>query len=118
MNRLLFADHLKWLRDAKIFPDASVDLVCLNPPFNSNADYKVLFREASGEASQAQFHPESVDAPRQLNPFVKAQREAKPEKTGDDVKHRKLVTAPGDPRNYPDAKKLVTEDCRKPLAIT
>ncbi|MGI8965781.1 MAG: site-specific DNA-methyltransferase, partial [Limisphaerales bacterium] len=28
----------------------------LDPPFNSNADYNVLFREASGEASQAQFH--------------------------------------------------------------
>jgi 16S rRNA G966 N2-methylase RsmD len=38
----------KWLRDPKIFPDASVDLVYLDPPFNSNADYNVLFREASG----------------------------------------------------------------------
>jgi adenine specific DNA methylase Mod len=56
MNRLLFGDNLKWLRDLKIFPDASVDLVYLDPPFNSNADYNVLFREASGEASQAQFH--------------------------------------------------------------
>jgi hypothetical protein len=52
MNRLLFGDNLKWLRDAKIFPDASVDLVYLDPPFNSNADYNVLFRETSGEASQ------------------------------------------------------------------
>ncbi len=56
MNKLLFGDNLKWLRDAKIFPDASVDLVYLDPPFNSNADYNVLFREASGAASQAQFH--------------------------------------------------------------
>src|SRR6266478_8591606 len=56
MNRLLFGDNLKWLADRKIFPDASVDLVYLDPPFNSNADYNVLFREASGEASQAQFH--------------------------------------------------------------
>jgi adenine specific DNA methylase Mod len=56
MNRLLFGDNLKWLRDPKIFPDASVDLVYLDPPFNSNADYNVLFREASGEASQTQFH--------------------------------------------------------------
>jgi hypothetical protein len=50
MNRPLFGDNLKWLRDTKIFPDASVDLVYLDPPFNSNADYNVLFREASGEA--------------------------------------------------------------------
>jgi DNA modification methylase len=56
MNRLLFGDNLKWLRDTKVFPDASVDLVYLDPPFNSNADYNVLFKEASGGASQAQFH--------------------------------------------------------------
>jgi len=56
MNRLFFGDNLKWLRDTKLFPDASVDLVYLDPPFNSNADYNVLFRETSGEASQAQFH--------------------------------------------------------------
>ena len=56
MNRLFFGDNLGWLRDPKEFPDASVDLVYLDPPFNSNADYNVLFREASGAASQAQFH--------------------------------------------------------------
>lgn len=56
MNQLLFGDNLKWLQDRQLFPDASVDLVYLDPPFNSNADYNVLFREASGEASQAQFH--------------------------------------------------------------
>jgi len=50
MNRLLFGDNLKWLCDPKLFPDASEDLVYLAPPFNSNADYNVLFREASGEA--------------------------------------------------------------------
>jgi len=56
MNRLLFGDNLPWLRNREIFPNASVDLVYLDPPFNSNADYNVLFHEASGEASQAQFH--------------------------------------------------------------
>jgi site-specific DNA-methyltransferase (adenine-specific) len=56
MNRLLFGDNLNWLRNKELFPDTSVDLVYLDPPFNSNADYNVLFREASGEASQAQFH--------------------------------------------------------------
>jgi 16S rRNA G966 N2-methylase RsmD len=38
MNRLYFGDNLAWLRNAKEFPDASVDLVYLDPPFNSNAD--------------------------------------------------------------------------------
>jgi site-specific DNA-methyltransferase (adenine-specific) len=56
MNRLYFGDNLKWLSDRKEFPDASVDLVYLDPPFNSNADYNVLFREPTGQVSQAQFH--------------------------------------------------------------
>jgi adenine specific DNA methylase Mod len=56
MNRLYFGDNFKWLSDRKEFPDASVDLVYLDPPFNSNADYNVLFREPSGQVSQAQFH--------------------------------------------------------------
>src|SRR5438874_7181654 len=56
MNRLYFGDNLKWLSDRREFPDASVDLVYLDPPFNSNADYNVLFREPSGQVSQAQFH--------------------------------------------------------------
>ena len=56
MNRLYFGDNLEWLRDRREFPDASADLVYLDPPFNSNADYNVLFREPSGQVSQAQFH--------------------------------------------------------------
>jgi adenine specific DNA methylase Mod len=56
VNRLYFGDNLGWLRNTKEFPAASVDLVYLDPPFNSNADYNVLFRETSGEVSQAQFH--------------------------------------------------------------
>ena len=49
MNRPYFGDNLKWLADRREFPDASVDLVYLDPPFNSNADYNVLFREPSGQ---------------------------------------------------------------------
>ena len=56
MNRLYFGDNLERMRDRREFPDASVDLVYLDPPFNSNADYNVLFRETSGQVSQAQFH--------------------------------------------------------------
>jgi site-specific DNA-methyltransferase (adenine-specific) len=56
VNRLYFGDNLEWLRDSREFPDASIDLVYLDPPFNSNADYNVLFREPSGAVSQAQFH--------------------------------------------------------------
>src|SRR6266487_3911957 len=56
MNRLYLGDNPGWMRNTKEFPDESADLVYLDPPFNSNADCNVLFREASGEVSQAQFH--------------------------------------------------------------
>ena len=32
MNRLYFGGNLGWLRNTKEFPDASVDLVYLDPP--------------------------------------------------------------------------------------
>ena len=51
-NTLFYGDNLPVLRD--YIPDASVDLVYLDPPFNSNASYNVLFRERSGEESPAQ----------------------------------------------------------------
>ncbi|MYA50738.1 MAG: site-specific DNA-methyltransferase [Chloroflexi bacterium] len=51
-NKLYFGDNLDILRVE--VPDESVDLIYLDPPFNSNATYNVLFREASGEGSAAQ----------------------------------------------------------------
>ncbi len=51
-NTLFYGDNLPILR--KHFPDQSVDLIYLDPPFNSNRDYNVLFREASGEEAPAQ----------------------------------------------------------------
>ena len=53
MNRRYYGDHLEVLRDAAAFPDASVDLVYLDPPFNSNAGYNVLFKTASGAGADA-----------------------------------------------------------------
>ena len=51
-NHLYFGDNLGVLRES--IRDESVDLVYLDPPFNSNATYNVLFRAPSGEPSQAQ----------------------------------------------------------------
>src|SRR5438270_10682440 len=51
-NTLYYGDNLDILR--RYIDDESVDLVYLDPPFNSNADYNVLFREKSGAASYAQ----------------------------------------------------------------
>ncbi len=52
MNRLYFGDNLPILREE--IADESVDLIYLDPPFNSNATYNVLFRERSGDESAAQ----------------------------------------------------------------
>ena len=51
-NHLFFGDNLDILRQH--IADESVDLIYLDPPFNSNATYNVLFRERSGEESAAQ----------------------------------------------------------------
>ncbi len=53
-NILYYGDNLVWLRNHDYFPSESVDLIYLDPPFNSNADYNVIFNEPSGEESQAQ----------------------------------------------------------------
>jgi hypothetical protein len=52
MNRLYYGDNLLILRDH--IRDESVDLIYLDPPFNSNASYNVLFKAPTGEQSQAQ----------------------------------------------------------------
>ncbi|MCY3505758.1 MAG: DNA methyltransferase [Chloroflexi bacterium] len=51
-NALYFGDNLDILRE--YIPDETVDLIYLDPPFNSNATYNVLFREKTGEESAAQ----------------------------------------------------------------
>src|SRR4030067_1805907 len=51
-NTLYFGDNLDILR--KHIADESVDLIYLDPPFNSNATYNVLFEEKSGGKSAAQ----------------------------------------------------------------
>ena len=51
-NALYYGDNLPVLREH--FADESVDLIYLDPPFNSNATYNILFDEQSGERSAAQ----------------------------------------------------------------
>ena len=52
-NQLFFGDNLEILRSGRI-PVGSVDLIYLDPPFNSNATYNILFAEKGGEKSAAQ----------------------------------------------------------------
>ena len=51
-NQLYFGDNLDVLRNS--IPDESVDLIYLDPPFNSKANYNVLFKEVKGTPSAAQ----------------------------------------------------------------
>ena len=53
-NRLYYGDNLDILRNREYFPDECVDLIYLDPPFNSNRNYNVLFKSESGADSQAQ----------------------------------------------------------------
>ncbi|MBI2852243.1 MAG: restriction endonuclease [Chloroflexi bacterium] len=53
-NTLYYGDNLEILR--KYTPDGSVDLVYLDPPFNSKRDYNILFKENGGIESEAQVH--------------------------------------------------------------
>jgi site-specific DNA-methyltransferase (adenine-specific) len=52
VNALDYGDNLTVLREN--VERESVDLIYLDPPFNSRQDYNVLFRSTSGEESQAQ----------------------------------------------------------------
>jgi DNA modification methylase len=52
MNRLYFGDCLDVLRNE--IADESVDLVYLDPPFNSSRNYNLLFQNPTGHSSNAQ----------------------------------------------------------------
>jgi site-specific DNA-methyltransferase (adenine-specific) len=51
-NTLFFGDNLRVLREH--VPDASVDLIYLDPPFNSSRNYNLLYKDSDGQASDAQ----------------------------------------------------------------
>jgi site-specific DNA-methyltransferase (adenine-specific) len=51
-NTLFYGDNLAIMRE--YIPDESVDLVYLDPPFNSNRNYNVLFKDESGKEAEAQ----------------------------------------------------------------
>ena len=88
-NKLYFGDNLDILRQH--VADESVDLIYLDPPFNSNATYNVLFHEKSGEQSAAQitafddtwhwgmesesaYHDVVMDGPKPLADLLQAMR--------------------------------------------
>jgi site-specific DNA-methyltransferase (adenine-specific) len=52
VNNLYYGDNLNVLRSS--ISNESVDLIYLDPPFNSNANYNVLFQSPKGLKSEAQ----------------------------------------------------------------
>ena len=52
MNTLYYGDNLNILRDE--VKTESVDLIYLDPPFNSNRNYNVLFKNEAGSESESQ----------------------------------------------------------------
>ncbi|MGQ9627228.1 MAG: DNA methyltransferase [Anaerolineae bacterium] len=52
MNILYYGDNLPILREC--IDSESVDLIYLDPPFNSNRSYNVLFKDESGQEAPAQ----------------------------------------------------------------
>jgi DNA modification methylase len=71
-SALYYGDNLKVLRD--YIPDESVDLIYLDPPFNSSRAYNVLFRSHGGQESQAQI--EAFDDTWTWSPEAEKQFEA------------------------------------------
>jgi site-specific DNA-methyltransferase (adenine-specific) len=75
-NLLYYGDNLDILR--RYVKDETVDLVYLDPPFNSNQSYNVLFKERGGKMSDAQIHAFEdtwkwgLDAERALKDIVEA----------------------------------------------
>lgn len=89
-NTLFYGDNLQILRE--YIPDESVDLIYLDPPFNSNRTYNVLFKDEGGQESEAQivafedswhwnraaedtYHELITDAPQQISSMIGALRE-------------------------------------------
>lgn len=63
-NVLYYGDNLEISR--KYIPENSIDLIYLDPPFNSKKDYNILFKENGGVESEAQI--------KAFTTFAKAQK--------------------------------------------
>jgi site-specific DNA-methyltransferase (adenine-specific) len=51
-NKLYYGDNLDILR--RYIEDNTIDFIYLDPPFNSNATYNVLFAEQNGSMAKSQ----------------------------------------------------------------
>lgn len=51
---LIYGDNLRVLRNPYLFREESVDLIYLDPPFNSNKNYNLLFKATAGTPAVSQ----------------------------------------------------------------
>jgi site-specific DNA-methyltransferase (adenine-specific) len=89
-NQLYYGDNLHILRE--YIPADSIDLIYLDPPFNSNRSYNVLFKDESGQEAEAQltafedtwhwdkaaeavYHELVTDSPPQISKMIGALRD-------------------------------------------
>jgi DNA modification methylase len=79
MNTLYYGDNLEILR--KYIKDESVDLIYLDPPFNSQRAYNVIFPDKTGRLSRAQiqdfFDGKKPELPDTSETLKKAKREVR-----------------------------------------
>ena len=61
MNQLYYGDNLDILRNH--IPDESIDLIYIDPPFNSNQAYNVIFSETDGSSIDVTFRRAERAAP-------------------------------------------------------
>jgi adenine specific DNA methylase Mod len=59
VNRLYYGDNLDVLREH--IASESVDLVSLDPPFNSNRSYNVIFGRHAGDSNDAAAQIQAFD---------------------------------------------------------
>jgi site-specific DNA-methyltransferase (adenine-specific) len=77
-HTLFYGDNLHVLRES--IPDESVDLIYLDPPFNSSRNYNLLFKQVKGDPSPAQimaFEDTWTWSPRLYEEFVTDPRNVK-----------------------------------------
>jgi len=89
-NTLFYGDNLNIMRE--YIPSESIDLIYLDPPFNSSRNYNVLFKDESGQDSDAQlrafedswhwdrkaedtYHELITDSPEQISAMIAAFRQ-------------------------------------------
>ncbi|MGO8757015.1 MAG: hypothetical protein ACLQG3_02720 [Terracidiphilus sp.] len=86
-NHLYYGDNLDVLR--RYVKDESVDLVYLDPPFNSRQDYNVLFAEKDGSQSSSPGSPaDRSSSVGRRNPRLRGHLGVEPRR------HARLATSP------------------------